>query len=120
MRVCKGPQTWRADRVVAEVNQGGEMVEAVLRQQAPMLPVKSVHATRGKTVRAEPIAALYEQGRVFHVPNLRALEEQMAEMTLTGFEGKGSPDRVDALVWALTDLMIDPAAQYVRPQVRRL
>ena len=118
--VVDAAKTWQADRVVAEVNQGGDMVEAVLRQQAPMLSYRSVHATRGKIVRAEPVAALYEQGRVRHVKGLRELESQMTEMTLQGYEGKGSPDRVDALVWALTDLMIDPVAKFKRPQVRRL
>jgi phage terminase large subunit-like protein len=118
--VARAAVNWQADRVVAEVNQGGEMVEAVLRQQDPLISYRSVHATRGKIVRAEPVAALYEQGRVFHLGGLRELETQMSEMTLTGYEGKGSPDRVDALVWALTDLMIDPAAKFQRPQVRRL
>ncbi|WGI20843.1 terminase family protein [Amylibacter sp. IMCC11727] len=118
--VADTAKTWQADRVVAEVNQGGDMVEAVLRQQAPMLAYRAVHATRGKTVRAEPVAALYEQGRVCHAKGLRTLEDQMAEMTLTGFAGKGSPDRVDALVWALTDLMIDPAASFTMPRIKRL
>ena len=113
-------KTWRADRIVAEVNQGGDMVEAVLRQQDPLLAYRSVHATRGKVVRAEPVAALYEQGRVRHLKGLHELEGQMMNVTLTGFEGKGSPDRVDALVWALTDLMIEPVAKFKRPQIRRL
>lgn len=119
-RVVDAARTWQADRVVAEVNQGGDMVETVLRQQDPLLSYRGVHASRGKSVRAEPVAALYEQGRVFHLPGLRELEAQMGEMTIVGFEGKGSPDRVDALVWALTDLMIDPAAAFRRPQIRRL
>lgn len=119
-RVVEAARSWQADRVVAEVNQGGDMVESVLRQQDPLLPYRGVHATRGKTVRAEPVAALYEQGRVFHASGLQALEAQMGDMTLLGYEGKGSPDRVDALVWALTDLMIDPAASFQRPQIRRL
>ena len=118
--VADAAKAWQADRVVAEINQGGDMVEAVLRQQAPLLSYRGVHATRGKIVRAEPVAALYEQGRVKHLKGLQDLESQMGEMTLMGFEGKGSPDRVDALVWALTDLMIDPVAKFKRPQVRRL
>lgn len=118
--VAETAREFEADRVVAEVNQGGDMVETVLRQQDPMMAYRGVHATRGKAVRAEPVAALYEQGRVFHAPDLAVLEAQMCEMTLTGFEGKGSPDRVDALVWAITDLMIDPGSGYQRPQVRRL
>lgn len=109
-----------ADRVVAEVNQGGEMVEAILRQHSAMLPYKGVHASRGKSARAEPVAALYEQGRVMHLSGLSALEDQMRQMSLAGFAGKGSPDRVDALVWALTDLMVDAAHDYRRPQVRAL
>lgn len=109
-----------ADRLVAEVNQGGDMVEAVVRGVDPLVPYRSVHATKGKVARAEPIAALYEQGRVSHVRGLSALEDQMAQMTTRGFEGKGSPDRVDALVWALYDLMIEPAAKWRNPSIRRL
>ena len=109
-----------ADRMVAEVNMGGDLVQAVIRQIDPFLPFKAVRASKGKAVRAEPIAALYEQGRVAHLPGLARLEAQMAQMTLGGFVGAGSPDRVDALVWALTDLMIDAAAQWQRPQVRSL
>jgi phage terminase large subunit-like protein len=109
-----------ADRVVAEVNQGGEMVEAVLRQHSALMPFKGVRASRGKSARAEPVAALYEQGRVFHLGGLRDLEDQMCQMSLAGFSGKGSPDRVDALVWALTDLMVEPAQSFQRPQVRAL
>ncbi len=109
-----------ADRVVAEVNQGGDLVEQVLRQVNPYLAISKVRATRGKGVRAEPVAALYEQGRVRHLGRMDALEDQMARMTRLGFQGKGSPDRADALVWALTDLMIEGAAQWRRPQVRML
>lgn len=113
-------ERWAADRVVAEVNQGGDLVEMVLRSVDPLVSYRAVRATRGKTVRAEPVAALYEQGRVLHLPNLGALEAQMCLMTGTGFQGKGSPDRVDALVWALTDLMVDAASHYLRPTVRTL
>jgi phage terminase large subunit-like protein len=109
-----------ADRLVAEVNQGGDMVEAVLRGVDGLVPYRSVHATKGKVARAEPIAALYEQGRVSHVRGLSGLEDQMAMMTTRGFEGKGSPDRVDALVWALYDLMIEPASKWRNPSIRRL
>lgn len=109
-----------ADRLVAEVNQGGDMVEAVVRGVDAMVPYRSVHASRGKVARAEPIAALYEQGRVRHVRGLTVLEEQMAQMTTRGFEGKGSPDRVDALVWALYDLMIEPASKWCKPRIRGL
>jgi len=117
---CEGFEKYGADRVVAEVNQGGEMVEAVLRQQANLVPYKAVHATRGKIIRAEPISALYEQGRVFHVGAFKELEDQMTEMTFQGYQGKKSPDRVDALVWALTDLLIDPASSYQYARCRSL
>jgi len=109
---------WGADRLVAEVNQGGDMVAQVIRQVDPLVPVKAVHARRGKVTRAEPVAALYEQGRVHHLRGLGTLEDQMCAMTARGYEGRGSPDRVDALVWALTELMIEPAAHWRRPQVR--
>jgi len=113
-------EQYGADRLVAEVNQGGQMVAEVLRQVDPLVPVKSVHASRGKVARAEPVAALYEQGRVGHVAGLDALEDQMCRMTARGYEGGGSPDRVDALVWALHELMIEPVAQWRMPGVRGL
>lgn len=109
-----------ADRLVAEVNQGGDMVEAVIRQIDPLVPFRAVHATKGKVARAEPVAALYEQGRVRHLRGLGDLEDQMCQMTPAGYEGVGSPDQVDALVWALQDLMIDPAARWRNPQIRSL
>ncbi len=107
-----------ADRLVAEVNQGGDLVEEVIRQVDPLVPVRKVRASRGKAARAEPVAALYEQGRVHHCGDLGALEEQLCAMTAQGFAGRGSPDRLDALVWALNDLMIEPAAKWRRPRVR--
>ncbi|MGH1356056.1 MAG: DNA-packaging protein [Thalassovita sp.] len=110
---------WGADRLVAEVNQGGDMVEAVIRQVAPNVPFRKVHASKGKVARAEPVSALYEQGRVHHARGLSALEDQMCAMTLKGFEGKGSPDRVDALVWALHELILSQRAD-ARPQLRSL
>jgi len=109
-----------ADRLVAEVNQGGDLVAEVIRQIDPLVPLKMVRASRGKAARAEPVAALYEQGRVHHLRGLGTLEDQMCRMSQRGYEGRGSPDRVDALVWALHELMIAPAAQYRRPQVRGL
>ena len=109
-----------ADRLVAEVNQGGALVESVLRTIDPTLPYRAVHAARGKSARAEPVAALYEQGRVHHLRGLSMLEDQMCRMTIRGYDGKGSPDRVDALVWALTELVVAPAQRWRRPQVRRL
>ena len=118
--VCRAVKDFGADRVVAEVNQGGEMVEAVLRQHSALVPYRGVRASRGKIVRAEPVSSLYEQGRVYHVGDLTALESQMVQMTFQGFQGSGSPDRVDALVWALTDLMVEPSSTYQRPQLRGL
>jgi phage terminase large subunit-like protein len=98
---------WDADRIVAEKNNGGEMVEHVLRTVDRSLPIKLVHASRGKVIRAEPISALYEQGRVHHVGNeFKELEDQMCEFSIDNIrnENTGSPDRVDALVWGLTEL----------------
>lgn len=97
---------YHADLIVAEANQGGEMVEAVIRSHAPHVPVKLVKASRGKYIRAEPIAALYARGRVRHVGDFEALEDQMCNFT-ADFDRKGqgySPDRVDALVWGFTEL----------------
>ena len=108
-----------ADRIVAEVNQGGDLVEAVVRQVDPLVPLKQVRAVRGKAARAEPVAALYEQGRVLHVRGLGLLEDQLAQMTRQGWEGLGSPDRLDALVWALHELMLS-AAPRKKPQLRVL
>ena len=113
-------ELYGADRLVAEVNQGGLLVQEVVRQVSDVVPFKAVHATRGKAARAEPVAALYEQGRVHHLRGLGALEDQMAQMTVAGFQGKGSPDRVDALVWALHELMIAPATVRMRPRFRSL
>lgn len=96
-----------ADRVVAEKNFGGAMVEAVLRSADPNMPVRLVDAShRGKVARAEPVAALYEQGKVHHVGTFTDLEDQMGMVTTAGYQGSGSPDRMDALVWALTELML--------------
>ena len=113
---------FEADRLIAEVNNGGELVEAVIRQIDPTASYRAVHASRGKFARAEPVAALYEQGRVRHVRNgagFDLLEDQMCAFTLDRLESgsRSSPDRVDALVWALTDLMLRPSQD---PRVRRL
>lgn len=110
----------QADRLVAEVNQGGDLVETLIRQLDPMVPYRAVRASKGKTARAEPVAALYEQGRVSHTRGLGELEDQMCRMTTRGYEGKGSPDRVDALVWAIYDLLVEPAQNFRKPQVRTL
>jgi predicted phage terminase large subunit-like protein len=101
--------THGADRIVAEVNNGGEMVEATLRMIDPNVPYTAVHAARGKVARAEPVAALYEQGRIHHLGALPQLEDQMCAFT-GDFDRDSagySPDRVDALVWALSDLFVE-------------
>lgn len=93
-----------ADRIVAEKNNGGEMVEACIKAVDRTVPVTLVHASRGKVVRAEPISALYEQGRVHHVGRFDLLEDQMCMFSQDMPRNEGSPDRVDALVWGLTFL----------------
>jgi len=109
-----------AERMVAEVNQGGDLIESVIRQIDPLVPFRALRAGRGKGLRAEPVAALYEQGRVRHLRGLGALEDQMCRMTVGGYRGKGSPDRLDALVWAIHELIVEPAQHHLRPQVRGL
>ncbi|MDJ1017904.1 MAG: terminase family protein [Paracoccaceae bacterium] len=109
-----------ANDIVAEVNQGGDLVKTVIRQVDPAAAVRAVHARQGKAVRAEPVAALYEQGKVRHARGLGGLEAQMALMSRLGFQGRGSPDRVDALVWALTDLIVEPIRNWRDPKVRML
>lgn len=106
-----------ADRVVAEVNQGGDLVVSVLRHIDPHCSVRKVRATRGKWLRAEPVAALYAEGRVAHVGVLQALEDEMCLFGTDGWARGRSPDRLDALVWALSDL-IEPAT--AGPAVRLL
>lgn len=116
-----GPDTWaraavrayhafEADCIVAERNYGGAMVEHTIRTIDPRVPIRLVTASRGKVIRAEPAAALYEQGRVTHAEGLVELEDQMVMMTHDKYLGDGSPDRVDALVWALTELMLERQA----------
>lgn len=97
-----------ADKLVVEANNGGAMVESVLRAADLSLPIKRVHATHGKVARAEPVAALYGSGRAFHVGAFPALEDQLCGLISGGgYEGPGkSPDRADALVWAMTELML--------------
>ncbi|ADM09667.1 Phage DNA Packaging Protein [Parvularcula bermudensis HTCC2503] len=107
---------FEADRVVAEVNQGGDLVEEMLRLADPNLSYRSVRATRGKIVRAEPVAALYEQGRVKHAAPFPVLEDQM--IGFSGQGGQGSPDRLDALVWAVTDLLLTPRPSF--PSIRTI
>jgi phage terminase large subunit-like protein len=96
-----------ADAIVIEKNQGGEMCKHVIDSIRPGVPVVLVHASRGKHVRAEPVSALYALGRIHHVKNSPELEAQMCQVTAQGYEGEGSPDRVDALVWAMTELFPD-------------
>ncbi|MEA3037738.1 MAG: hypothetical protein QOE79_251 [Sphingomonadales bacterium] len=111
---------WGADRVVAEGNQGGQMVESVLRSAEIRLPVRIVHARRGKSARAEPVAGLFDRKRAKFAGAFPDLEDQLAGMTIVGgYEGPGrSPDRADAMVWALTELMLGPARG--EPRIRRL
>lgn len=105
-RVVEVYDAWKADMVVAERNYGGEMVKYTMQTKRKNLPVTLITASRGKHVRAEPVAALYEQDKVSHLDHFPELEDQMAMMTSEGYVGMGSPDRVDALVWALTALML--------------
>lgn len=98
-----GYYKFSADRVIGEVNNGGDMVEYTIRTVDPNVPFKKVHASRGKQIRAEPVSALYEQGKVHHVGTFPELEDQMCEWV----PGDTSPDRLDALVWALTELMLE-------------
>ncbi|MCV0396183.1 MAG: terminase family protein [Rhizobiaceae bacterium] len=95
-----------ADCLLAEVNQGGEMVRTVIASVDPSVPVRTVRATQGKRLRAEPVAALYEQGKVRHAGRFPALEDEMCDFGIDGLSGGRSPDRVDALVWAVTELLL--------------
>lgn len=102
-------EKYNADAVVAEVNQGGDMVEHTIRTVKATANVIKVHASRGKHIRAEPVASLYEQGRVRHVGQFPELETQMTMMTSSGYQGERSPDRLDAMVWGFTELFPDIA-----------
>ncbi|PEQ14134.1 ATP-binding protein [Novosphingobium sp. PC22D] len=106
--VAAAANAWSADRVVVEANQGGDMVASVLRAAEVSLPLRLVHASRGKSARAEPVAALYETGRARHAGTFPLLEDQLCGLIAGGgYQGPGrSPDRADALVWALTELML--------------
>ncbi len=118
-QVAVAAREWNADRVVAEANQGGAMVESVLRAADRSLPIRLVHASRGKIARAEPVAALYAAGRVRHIGVFARLEDQLCGMLVGGtYAGPGrSPDRADALVWALTELLL---GKTLRPSVTPL
>ena len=130
LTVKAGPATWgkvatdaferfQANIIVGEVNFGGAMVEHVIRTARPRTPYKSVTASRSKSVRAEPIAALYEQGRIRHVGFYPDLEEELAAFTVNGFVGENSPNRADAVVWAFIELFGGIVAEKTTVQPRR-
>jgi phage terminase large subunit-like protein len=108
-------EEFQADRIVAERNQGGDMVRHTLQTEDPTVPIRLVHASRGKMARAEPVSALYEQGKVKHVRGLDELEDQMVVWEPLG--NIGSPDRLDAMVWAITDLALKG---YAKPKLKLL
>jgi len=116
--VVEAARRWEAAAIVAEANQGGDMVRAVLAAAAPAARIRLVHASRAKRARAEPVAALYEQGRVTHCGPFPALEEELMTLGAEGGERGASPDRADALVWAVTALMLEPSA--AAPRIRVL
>lgn len=127
LTVKAGPATWgriaadayqrhAADVIVGEVNYGGAMVQHTIKTAAPRAPYKSVNATRGKVVRAEPISALYEQGKVRHVGQFREMEDELSAFSTVGFLGDRSPNRADALIWALTELFPGMVAQKREPR----
>ncbi len=107
-RAANAYRRHKADRIVAEVNQGGDMVEATIRTVAPQVAYSKVHAKRGKVLRAEPVSALYEQHRMHHLGSLAVREDQICGFTadFSAISAGYSPDRVDALVYALTELML--------------
>ncbi|RJT24572.1 ATP-binding protein [Chakrabartia godavariana] len=119
-QVAESAAAHGADRVIAEANNGGDMVASVLRGAAPGLPVRLVHAARGKTARAEPVAALYERGKVRHADRFPALEDELCGLCTGGaYHGPGqSPDRADALVWAVTEMMLKQSGP--QPRIRVL
>jgi phage terminase large subunit-like protein len=103
---------WHGDRIVAEKNNGGDLVDVNIRTVDQNVPIKLVSASRGKHVRAEPIAALYEQGLIKHCGQFPELEEQLTNFNREGYAGDDSPDRADALIWSLTELMLGPGGEY--------
>jgi len=107
-RAIAAYRNWSADRIVGEVNNGGDLIEATLRSVDPAIPFSAVHASRGKLTRAEPVSALYERGRVHHVGVFGLLEDQMT--SYDGSRSAASPDRLDALCWAIHALQLEPAA----------
>ena len=116
--VVRAAEIWGAERVVAETNQGGEMVESVLRTVDSALPVRPVRARYGKGRRAEPVSALFERGKAKFAGAFPELEDQLCGMTVAGYEGPGrSPDRADAMVWAMAELLLGERAE---PRIRML
>lgn len=115
-KVVAAADSWGAELVVAESNNGGDMVVQVLREQAAMLAVKKVHASRGKVARAEPIANLFESGKCWLAGFFPELEDELTAFTPGGYTGSGSPDRADAMVWAMSELMLRKGAGV--PRVR--
>lgn len=128
-QVIQAYENFNADCIVVETNFGGAMVERVIKSVDPLARIKEVKASRGKVIRAEPVAALYEQGKVSHVQGadlrdkegigLTVLEDQMCLMSPRGYAGEGSPDRVDAAVWCLHELVID-APRRASPKITRV
>jgi phage terminase large subunit-like protein len=126
--VKAGPATWgrvvadaydrhSADAVVGEANFGGDMVRHVVQTARPRTPYKPVTASRGKAVRAEPVSALYEQGKVRHVGLFPELEEELGGFSTVGYVGNGSPNRADAAVWAISELFPHLTRGQVKPQI---
>ena len=108
-RAVAAYQRWSADRIIGEKNNGGDMIESVIRSVEKNIPYRAVHASRGKVIRAEPVSALYEQQKVHHVgAGMVALEDQLCSFTSDFDRGRAgySPDRLDALVWAITELAV--------------
>ena len=100
---------WKGDKIVAETNFGGAMVESTIRTARKRAPIKLLNASRGKVQRAEPVAALYAQGKVRHVGHFAELERQQCLFSTSGYVGPRSPDHADAAIWGLTELMLEPA-----------
>lgn len=109
---------WKADIIVAEANYGGEMVRSTIQAVDGNVPVKLVNASRGKVIRAEPVSALYEQQRVTHAGRFNKMEEQLCLFSNQGYKGDRSPDRADACIWAITELMLGDASTYTLENVR--
>ena len=107
---------WDADCIVAEINQGGDMVEHTIHTVRPGVKVKQVRAVKGKYIRAEPIASLYGRGVISHVGTFNELEDQMCRMVAGGYDGEGSPDRVCSMVWGFTELFPDLTKKKVQKQ----